>query len=763
MKIVFDSSGESAVCGVLSKQKKIPRTPLLQRGESRAPRFTVSVTILPVSVTVLPVSVAIVPPLQKGVDGSGADGGGISPRRAPARRGAKPAISAGSLLLALALASPAHAATVAEVASPDGKLKVELDLSNEGRLAYRVARNGQPLIGDSRLGFILRNGRQLLRGLTLENQSARSFDETWEQPWGERRFVRNHYNELRATFVERDRDRRRFDVVFRVFDDGVGFRYAFPKQPAMDEVQIQEELTEFAIARPATAWWIPAFEWNREEYLYGRTPLAEVGVAQTPITLRTDDGTHLSVHEAALVDYAGMNLAKGDGGVLRAALTPGSPAKVVRRTPFATPWRTVQIADRAGGLVESDLILNLNEPNRLGDVSWFKPSKYVGVWWSLHLDKETWATGPKHGATTANTRRYIDFAAKHGFRGVLVEGWNIGWDGDWFANGWDFDFSKPTPDYDLEGLAAYAKSKGVHLIGHHETGCAVSHYERQMDQAFALFQRLGIDAVKTGYVCDAGQIERQDAAGGPVVREWHEGQFMSNHHQRVLEAAAKHRVAINPHEPIKDTGLRRTWPNLISREGARGQEFNAWGNPPNPPEHEPNMIFTRMLAGPMDFTPGVLSLQGRGQPLQSTLARQLALYVVLYSPIHMAADLPENYERHMDAFQFIRDVAVDWQDTRVLNGEVGDYATIVRKDRNSEDWYLGSVTDEAARTLTVSLSFLSPRRKYVAEIYRDGDGAHYKDKPFAFERETRQVTSADTLTLWLGAGGGQAIRFVPER
>ena len=672
-----------------------------------------------------------------------------------------------SLFLFVALCTTTfavHAETVAAVASPDGTLKVELDLNGEGRLAYRVARNGQPLLDDSRLGFILRNGRQLLRSLKLDQQSARSVDETWEQPWGERRFVRNHYNELRASFVEGNRDHRRFDMVFRVFDDGVGFRYELPKQPALDEVQIQEELTEFAIAQPATAWWLPAFEWNREEYLYNRTPLSEVGVAQTPITLRTADGTHLTIHEAALVDYAGMNLAKGGDGRLRAMLTPGSPAKVVRRTPFATPWRTIQVADRAGGLVESNLILNLNEPNKLGDVSWFKPSKYVGVWWSLHLDEQTWGTGPKHGATTENTRRYIDFAAKYGFRGVLVEGWNVGWDGDWFANGWNFDFRKPTPDYDLEGLAAYAKSKGVHLIGHHETACAVSHYERQMDEAFALFQRLGIDAVKTGYVCDAGQIERQDDANGPVVREWHEGQFMSNHHLRVLAAAAQHHVVIDSHEPIKDTGLRRTYPNWVAREGARGQEFNAWGDPPNPPEHEPNLIFTRMLAGPMDFTPGVLSLKGHnGQPIQNTMARQLADYVVLYSPIHMAADLPEHYEQHMDAFQFIRDVPVDWQETHVLNGEVGDYATIVRKDRNSADWYLGSVTDENARTLQVPLDFLDAGRSYVAQIYRDGDGADWETNPFAFVRETRKVTRGDTLTLKLGAGGGAAIRFTPSK
>jgi alpha-glucosidase len=664
-----------------------------------------------------------------------------------------------SLLLA---ALPVQADTVASVRSPDGSLAVELDLNGEGRLAYRVQRKGAPLVDDSRLGFILRNGRQLLRGLTLDGQSSRSSDATWELPWGERRFVREHYNELRASFVERDHDRRRFDVVVRVFDDGIGFRYEFPKQAALDEVQIQEELTEFAIAKPATAWWLPAFEWNREEYLYNRTPLSEVGVAQTPLTLRTDDGTHVAIHEAALVDYAGMNLAKGDGGRLRAMLTPGSPAKVVRRTPFATPWRTLQIADRAGGLVESNLILNLNAPNALGDVSWFKPSKYVGVWWSLHLDTESWATGPKHGATTANTKRYIDFAAKHGFRGVLVEGWNIGWDGDWFANGWQFDFSKPTPDYDLEGLAAYAKAKGVHLIGHHETACAVSHYERQMDAAFAKFARLGIDVVKTGYVCDAGQIERQDIAGGPVLREWHEGQFMSGHHLRVVQAAAKHRIAINAHEPIKDTGLRRTYPNWVSREGARGQEFNAWGNPPNPPEHEPNLVYTRMLAGPMDFTPGVLSLTGRnGQQIQNTLARQLADYVVLYSPVHMAADLPEHYAKYPDAFRFIRDVPVDWQDTRAPAGEVGDFAVIARKDRNSQNWYLGAVNDEQARTVAVPLSFLDAGRRYRAEIHRDGDEAGFRGaRRFSFVREIREVRASDTLDLKLAPGGGQAIRFV---
>ncbi|HVR81217.1 MAG TPA: glycoside hydrolase family 97 protein [Luteimonas sp.] len=657
----------------------------------------------------------------------------------------------------------ARAETVAMVSSPGHVLNVTLELQ-EGRLSYRVDRFGEPVIASSRLGFLLRGTEKLERNLALASHATRSFDETWEQPWGESRFIRNHYNELRARFTETINLKRSIDVVFRVYDDGVGFRYEFPDQPQLKDVVIDDELTEFDVASPATAWWIPAGEWNRYEYLYKKTPLAEVGQAHTPMTVKTEDGLYIAFHEAALVDYASMWLRRVEGQRLRAQLAPASEGWKVRRTaPFHTPWRTLQIADAAGGLYESNLILNLNEPNALGDVSWFHPSKYIGIWWSLHLDKETWATGQHHGATTANTKRYIDFAAKHGFRGVLVEGWNPGWDGQWFGNGWNFDFTRATPDFGIEGLAAYAKSKGVHLIGHHETGCAVSHYESQLGAALDLDARLDIEAIKTGYVCDAGQIERQDSAGGPVVREWHDGQWMSRHHLHVVTEAAKRHIAVNPHEPIKDTGLRRTYPNWVAREGARGMEYNAWGNPPNPPEHEANLVFTRMLGGPMDFTPGVLSLKGRnGQPIQSTIAKQLALYVVLYSPIQMAADLPENYEKHMDAFQFIKDVPVDWAQTRVLNGEIGDYVTIARNDRNGEGWYLGSVTDEHGRVLSVPLSFLDPGRTYVAQIYRDGDDAHWKTAPFAFAREVREVTSADTLVLRLAAGGGQAIRFMPK-
>lgn len=666
--------------------------------------------------------------------------------------------------LALLLASPTLLAATtpsASLESPAKILKVTLQVDG-GTARYQVQRLGDAVIAASKLGFELRDGR-LDRDFEIIGSSTRTFDETWEQPWGERRLTRNHYNELTVSLRQTTGDKRRLDVVFRIFDDGVGFRYVFPQQPGLAEAIIDEELTEFDIAQPSTAWWIPAGEPIHYEYLYARTPLQEVPLAHTPITLRSDSGLHVAIHEAALVDYAGMWLRRTEGQRLRAQLSPSADGwKVRRRLPFSTPWRTLQIADRAGGLVESDLVLNLNESNVLGDVSWVKPSKYLGVWWSMHLDQESWATGARHAATTAKTRKVIDFAAANGFRGVLVEGWNPGWDGNWVGNGYDFDFTRATADFDIEALSAYGARKGVHLVGHHETGCAIEHYEDQLGAALDLYARLGVDSFKTGYVCDDGQVDRRDPAGGPLLREWHDGQFMARHHLKVVQEAAARKLAVNPHEPIKDTGLRRTYPNWISREGARGMEYNAWGQPPNPPEHEVNLVFTRMLSGPMDYTPGIVSLKGRnGQAIPSTLARQLALYVVLYSPIQMAADLPEHYLQHRDAFQFIKDVAVDWEQTRVLDGEIGDYVTIVRRDRNSRDWFLGSITDEHGRVLPVSLGFLEPGVRYRAEIYRDGEGADFRDNPFAFTREAREVTSTDALTLVLAPGGGQAIRFTP--
>lgn len=665
-------------------------------------------------------------------------------------------------LLLLVSAAPALAEVVAEVSSPGNVLTVEVDINPAGHATYSVERGGEAVIEPSRLGFLFTDAKKLDRYFKLGGTWTRTFDNTWEQPWGERRFIRNHYNELRVRLTERAQDQRSLDVVFRVYDEGVGFRYEFPEQASLETANIAEELTEFVIADPATAWWIPAGEWNRYEYLYHETPLNEVTQAHTPITLRTEDGLHISFHEAALVDYSSMWLRRVEGRRFRAELAPSSHGpKVSRAAPFHTPWRTIQISETAGGLAESDLILNLNEPNKLGDVSWVEPFKYVGVWWGMHLETETWGSGPKHGANTENVKRYIDFAAEHGFRGVLVEGWNQGWDGDWYNNGAVFSFTEPYPDFDIEELAAYARDKGVRLIGHHETSGHVANYESQLEDALDLYERLGIDAVKTGYVADSGGIQAL-GPDGEIRFEWHDGQLMSNHHLKVVKEAAERHITVNPHEPIKDTGLRRTYPNWVSREGARGMEYNAWGDPPNDPAHVPELVFTRMLSGPMDYTPGILSLQGRGQKLQSTVARQLALYVVIYSPIQMAADLPENYEKHMAAFQFIKDVPVDWADSRVLNGEIGDYVTFARKDRNSEDWYLGAVTNEEPRELTVTLDFLEPGRTYTAQIYRDGPDADWKTNGHDIVIEEREVGAGDVLTLRLASGGGQAIRFIAK-
>ncbi|MEO5938124.1 MAG: glycoside hydrolase family 97 protein [Sphingomonas sp.] len=668
-------------------------------------------------------------------------------------------------LAAVLLAAPALAQSPvsnASVESPGKVLSVSLAIGPESRASYTVSRQGKPVIAPSLLGFLFADAPQFARDLEIVTVTRSSFDESWTQPWGEWRTIRNHYNEMRVRLREVNKLHRVIDVVFRVYDNGIGFRYEFPDQPNLKTANIAEELTQFSVAEPATAWWSPAFESNREEQLYNKTPITEIGTAQTPLTLKTTSGVYVAIHEAALVDYSGMNVAKVQGGLLKAVLTPSSSGpKVSRATPFPTPWRVLLITPDAPSLyMANSLILNLNEPNKLGDVLWVKPRKYVGIWWGMHLDTQSWNSGPKHGATTANVMKMIDFAAANGFGGVLVEGWNVGWDGDWFANGWTFSFTQPYPDYDINKLAAYAKSKGVVIIGHNETSANIAHYEDQMRAAFDLYQRLGIDSVKTGYVADAGGVQAM-GPDGKVRFEWHEGQVMARHHLLVVIEAAKRRIAIDAHEPIKDTGLRRTYPNWVSREGQRGMEYNAWGVPKNPPNWESELVFTRMLAGPMDFTPGVLSLKGRGDTdILSTIAKQLALYVVIYSPIQMAADLPENYAKYPAAFQFIKDVAVDWDDTRVLNGEVGEYVTIARKAKGSNDWFLGSVGDDTARTFDVTLDFLSPGKTYTAQIYRDGDDADYRtDKRHSIVIETRKVKKGDMLKIALAPGGGQAVRF----
>ena len=657
--------------------------------------------------------------------------------------------------------APPTGQTVATASSPGGTLQVALSLNGEGRIHYSVSRGGRPVLAESQLGFLFTDAPQLLRDFQFVTSSQRSFDQTWEQPWGEWRRIRNTYTELTATFEEKLRLKRRITLVFRLFENGVGFRYEFPQQPNLTTARIAEEVTQFRIAEPGEAIWTPAFESNREEYLYNRTPISGITTVQTPVTMKTASGLHLSIHEAALVDYSGMNVRQVENGILEAILTNAAEGpKVVRTAPFATPWRVILITPDAPSLYAANSVfLNLNEPNKLGDVSWVKPMKYVGIWWGMHLDTQTWHAGPKHGATTANTMRMIDFAAKHGLKGVLVEGWNKGWE-DWFATGDDFSFTEPYPDFDIARLAAYARRKGVVLVGHHETSANVAHYEKQMEAGFDLYERLGIPAVKTGYVSDAGGVQAIGPDGSKVY-EWHEGQLMVRHHMKVVTEAAERRIAINPHEPVKDTGLRRTYPNWVSREGQRGMEYNAWADPKNPPEHEVNLVFTRMLSGPMDYTPGVLSLIGKNNTaLPSTLARQLALYVVLYSPIQMAADLPENYEANLRPFQFIKDVAVDWDDTRMLAGEIGDMAVIARKERGGANWFLGAISDEQERRFDVALNFLEPGRRYRAEIYRDGDGADYRTNPRAIAIEQRQVTAGDRLALRIAPGGGAAVRFV---
>ncbi len=673
----------------------------------------------------------------------------------------KPFLAAVALLLG---AVPALAQDLT-VASPGKTLSVTLSINGEGRMQYRVDRLGKPVIADSQLGFLFTDQPQMLRNFAVVGKRTRDHNESWAQPWGEQRNVRDHYRELVVDLQEKSALKRRLSLEFRLFDDGVGFRYRLPGRASGMATNIAEELTQFRVASDGRAWWAPAFESNREEYLYNATAIGAIATAQTPLTMVLGDGTHLSIHEAALVDYSGMNVARVEGTVLKAVLTPSSSgAKVSRIGAFTTPWRMLTIAPDAPSLYAArNMVLNLNEPNKLGDVSWVIPRKYVGIWWGMHLETQSWASGPKHGATTANALKLIDFASKNKIPGMLIEGWNIGWDGDWFANGQEFSFTKPYPDFDLPRVAAYAKRNGVALIGHHETSANIAHYETQMGPGFDYFRRHGIDAIKTGYVSDAGGVQAP-AADGRIAFEWHEGQVMARHHVKVVSEAAKRRIAVNAHEPIKDSGLRRTYPNMVSREGQRGMEYNAWGVPKNPPVYDTQLFFTRMLAGPMDYTPGIVSLKGRGNTdIESTLARQLALYVVIYSPVQMAADLQENYEASPVAFGFIRQVPVDWDETRVLDGVIGEQVVVARKDRASPDWYVGGVTNGEARDATVKLDFLPGGRRFTAHIYRDGPTAEAGAKGKDMVHEVRTVSRGDVLSLRMAPGGGFAVRLAAPR
>lgn len=655
------------------------------------------------------------------------------------------------------VSAPVHAGTTD---SPNGRIAFEIFLDN-GQPRYEVAVNGETLIAPSRLGLKFKSADDLADGFERLDHTTSVHLGRWQQPWGEDRTVISHYTE--GVYRLRAKDAA-MTVRVRVYDDGLGFRYELEQHGGSRTLAIMDELTEFRFAGDGTAFWQTGDGDLKYEHLYVETPLADVATAHTPVTVRLDSGLHVSVHEAALVDYAAYRLKTTGDKTFVTALRPWSDGVAVHaELPFETPWRTLQITDTATGLLNSRLILDLNEPNQLGDVSWVEPGKYAGIWWEIHRDFGTWGVGPRHAATTDAAKAKIDFASKYKFDGVLVEGWNLGWDEDWVGKP-VLSFTDAASDFDLPAVANYARENGVRLVGHHETGGFASRYEREMAAAFRLLAALGVRQVKTGYVGPSGSLKR-DAADGSTVLEYHDGQFAVRHHQRVIEEAAKHRISINTHEPVKATGLRRTYPNWISREGARGQEFNIWGETDNPPEHEVMLVYTRLLAGPMDFTPGVFDLQysarGKAHAIGSTLAKQLALYVCLYSPIQMVPDLEAHYDRFADAFQFIVDVPTDWERSIAVDGEVGDYVVYARKVRGGDDWFIGAITDESARDVAIAFDFLGAKRTYTATVYRDGADAHWLNDPYDYRIETLTVTRGDVLSLRLAPGGGAAIRLTP--
>ncbi len=637
--------------------------------------------------------------------------------------------------------------TQQRVVSPDGNVSLTFILE-KGIPFYRVDFRKIPLILPSRLGFRFKEAPPLEKNFQVEKVSTRTFDETWKPVWGQVDHIRNHYNEMTVALREKNKPERKMTLIFRVFDDGVGFRTVLPGQPHQKSLQITDELTQFNFAQNDTAWWIPA-NYDSYEKLYHETLLTKIKAVNTPVTLKTPGGVYLSVHEAALTDYAGMTLKRTAGTQFECDLVPWPDGvKVKAETPLKTPWRTIQIATRPGGLIESHLIVNLNEPCALKDVSWIHPTKYVGIWWAMHIRKWTWTAGPHHGATTVHAKQYIDFASAHHIPALLVEGWNKGWE-TWGAKMPHFSFTESYPDFNLKDVVRYGKKKGVQLIGHHETAGNVPDYEHQMDAAFALYQKLGVPAVKTGYA-------------GPIIPrgQHHHGQWMVRHYRKVIETAAKYHLMIDAHEPIKPTGIRRTYPNFIAREGVRGMEYNAWSDG-NPPEHTTILPFTRVLAGPVDYTPGIFKIlfdpTGKHR-VHTTLAKQLALYVVLYSPLQMAADLVENY-KGQPAFRFIETVPTNWNETRVLNGQIGDFVTIVR--RQEDRWFLGSITDEHPRLLRVPLTFLKTGQQYVAHIYADAKNADWVTRPTTVDIRNVRVKAGEELPLALAPGGGTAIYFEP--
>ncbi|KIA84819.1 glycoside hydrolase family 97 protein [Flavobacterium sp. AED] len=638
-----------------------------------------------------------------------------------------------------------------ELTSPGGQNKIKFELVNSAP-KYAVSHGKTEVITPSDLGFLLKNNENFSSNFEITKVEKSTFDETWEQVWGEKKNIRNHYNQLVVQLQQKSKQKRKLEIQFRAFDDGIAFRYVYPKQGTKDSIFIMDEKTTFNLKQDGKAWWIPANRENRDEYLFKDAPVSTLDTVLTPLTIESKSGLALSFHEANLVNFASMTLVNTTGTQLKSDLVPWADGVKVRvKDTFTSSWRTLQIAEKPTDLITSYLILNLNEPNKLANTSYFKPYKYFGIWWGMHIGKYTFWESEKQGATTKHAEEYIDFTAKEGFHHLLIEGWNKGWTPAWYENKMHmFSFTKSADNFDLEKVVEYGKKNDVALIGYHETGSNLINYLKEIDDAFALYKKLGMHSVKIGHV------------GSKLnMKQWHFGQFGVNYFRYVLEKAAQYDLAVLYHESIKDTGERRTYPNMVSREAARGQEYNAWseGNPPN---HLTIIPFTRLLSGPMDYTPGIFDVEVKqgypGKRVHGTTAQQLALYVTIYAPIQMMADLPENYEGK-PALQFLKDVPTDWETTKVLNGEIGQYITTARKDRNSADWFLGSITNEKARHLAIPLTFLDAKATYEAQIYADAEGTDETHNPSAVAISKKTVKASDVLKLHLGGAGGTAIRF----
>jgi hypothetical protein len=689
-------------------------------------------------------------------------------------------------LICLSVCFGACAQDKGELHAAVDQVKLNFHLTPNGSPEYSVSYTDKVVIKTSRLGIKLLDAVSFDNNLAIINTERKIVDESWEPVWGEVSHIRNHYEQLTIHLKQQDKQGRLLNIIFRVFADGVGFRYEFPQQPNLKYFIVSDELTEFNLTGDHKAFWIPA-DYDTNEYAYTTSKLSEVdswkvfntssdiavrvapdhyGV-QTPLMMKTSEGLYINIHEAALVDYSAMQLHVDRANYkLTASLVPDAVGnKAYMHAPCKTPWRTIIVSNKAIDILASKMILNLNDPSKIENTSWIKPMKFVGVWWEMQIGKSTWSYAAsldtltadgklipngKHGANTANVKRYIDFAAKNNIQGVLVEGWNTGWE-DWFGN-WKenvFDFVTPYPDFDVKEITSYAKAKGVEMIMHNETSGSATNYERQMDTAFRFMNKYGYKSVKTGYV---GRIIPRG--------EHHDGEWMVNHYVRVAQKAADYHVMLDAHEPVRPTGLQRTYPNWMACEAGRGNEYNAFSDG-NKPEHETIMPFTRLIGGPMDYTPGIFKIKGYtdvpNRQVHTTLAKQLALYVTLYSPLQMAADIPENYEKHMDAFQFIKDVPVDWDDTKILEAEPGEYLTIARKEKNTSNWYVGAITNQNNRNTTISLDFLDKGKNYTATIYADADNADWKNNPEAYHIKTIKVDQNTKLNIKLARGGGAAI------